>query len=67
MKPPENGDPCGHELETEIQRTRFVERPAELMKVNWADSPALTRDRSNARMLSREEALNLIHEASGKW
>jgi hypothetical protein len=67
MKPPENGEQCGHPLKTEIQRSRLVERSAEPMKVNWADSPALTRDRSGARMLTREEALNLIHEASGKW
>lgn len=36
-------------------------------KVNWADSPAVTRDRSGERVLSAEESLNLIHEAGGKW
>lgn len=35
--------------------------------VDWASSPAVQRDRSNERMLSAEESLNLIHEASGKW
>jgi prevent-host-death family protein len=43
------------------------ERSAEPNKVNWADSPALTRDRTGARMLTNEEALDLIHEAAGKW
>jgi prevent-host-death family protein len=43
------------------------ERPAEPKKVNWADSPALTRDRTGERMLTGEEALDLIHEAAGKW
>lgn len=36
-------------------------------EVNWADSPAVTRDRSGERVLSAEESLNLIHEAGGKW
>jgi prevent-host-death family protein len=43
------------------------ERPAEPVKINWADSPALTRDRTGERMLTGEEALDLIHEAAGKW
>jgi prevent-host-death family protein len=43
------------------------ERPVEPKKVNWADSPALTRDRTGERMLTGEEALDLIHEAAGKW
>ena len=38
--------------------------PAE---VNWADSPAVTRDRSGERVLSAEESRDLIHDAGGKW
>lgn len=43
------------------------ERPAVPQKVNWADSPAVTRDRTGEKMLSAEESLDLIHEAAGKW
>ena len=43
------------------------ERPVELKKVNWAESPAVTRDRTGERMLTAQESLDLIHEASGKW
>lgn len=35
--------------------------------VDWAASPAVQRDRTNERMLSAEESLQLIHDASGKW
>lgn len=35
--------------------------------VDWASSPAIQRDRSKERVLSAEESLNLIHEASGQW
>lgn len=35
--------------------------------VDWAASPEVTRDRTNERMLSAEESLQLIHDASGKW
>jgi len=35
--------------------------------VDWAASPEVTRDRTNDRMLSAEESLQLIHDASGKW
>ena len=43
------------------------ERPAEPKKVNWAESPAITRDRSGEKMLTAEESLDLIHEAGSKW
>jgi prevent-host-death family protein len=36
-------------------------------EVDWSESPAVKRDRSNARTLSAEESLEIIHEASGKW
>ena len=43
------------------------EKPAEAKIVNWAESPAITRDRTGHRILSAQESLDLIHEASGKW
>ena len=36
-------------------------------RVDWSQSPALKRDRSGSRVLSEEESLEIIHEASGKW
>ena len=48
--------------------TRFIpERPEEPKKVNWADLPEVTRDRSGERMLSARESSDLIHDAAGKW
>ena len=43
------------------------EKPAEAKIVNWAESPVITRDRTDHRILSAQESLDLIHEASGKW
>jgi prevent-host-death family protein len=43
------------------------EKPAEPKKVNWADSPAVTRDRSGERILTALESLDLIHDAASKW
>ena len=43
------------------------ERPAEPKKVNWAEAPETTRDRSLEPMLTAQESLDIIHEASGKW
>ena len=43
------------------------EKPAESKKVNWADAPEIIRDRSNERMLTAQESLDIVHEASGKW
>jgi antitoxin (DNA-binding transcriptional repressor) of toxin-antitoxin stability system len=36
-------------------------------EVDWSQSPAVKRDRSNASVLSAAESLDIIHEASGKW
>lgn len=36
-------------------------------RVDWSQSPAVKRDRSNSRVLSTEESLELIREAGGKW
>jgi prevent-host-death family protein len=35
--------------------------------VDWSESPAVKRDRSGSRVMSAEESLEIIHEASGKW
>ena len=43
------------------------EIPVEVRKVNWADAPEITRDRSGERVLSAQESLDLIHDAAGKW
>jgi prevent-host-death family protein len=43
------------------------EKPTEPKKVNWSESPAITRDRTGEKMLTAQESLDLIHEASGKW
>lgn len=43
------------------------EKAAEPKLVNWADSPALTRDRTGERMLTGQESLDIIHQAAGKW
>lgn len=43
------------------------ENPEGPNKVNWADSPAVTRDRSGERVLSAEESSQLIHDAAGQW
>lgn len=36
-------------------------------KVDWSDSPAVKRDRTQARVLTAQESSEIIHEASGKW
>ena len=43
------------------------ENPQEAKKVNWAESPAVTRDRSSERVLTAEESLELIHDAASLW
>jgi prevent-host-death family protein len=35
-------------------------------EVDWSQSPAMKRDRSDSRVLSVEESLEIIHETSGK-
>jgi len=36
-------------------------------RVDWSQSPAVRRDRSGSRVLTKAESLELIHEAGGKW
>ena len=36
-------------------------------EVDWSQSPAVKRDRSKTRVLSADEARELIHEAGGRW
>jgi prevent-host-death family protein len=43
------------------------EKQEEPKKVNWADSPAVTRDRSGERILTAQESSDLIHDAASKW
>jgi prevent-host-death family protein len=43
------------------------ENPAKPGKVNWADSPAVLRDRSAEPILSAAESSQLIHDAAGQW
>jgi prevent-host-death family protein len=43
------------------------ERPEEPKKVNWAEAPEITRDRTGERILSAEEVSELIHDAASKW
>jgi prevent-host-death family protein len=43
------------------------ERPAEPVKVNWAQAPEITRDRTLEPLLTAQQSLDTIHEASGKW
>jgi len=38
-----------------------------IREVDWSQSPAVKRDRSQCRVLSATESLELIHDASGKW
>jgi prevent-host-death family protein len=43
------------------------ENPGAPAKVNWAESPAVTRDRSGERVLTAAESSELIHEAASLW
>ena len=43
------------------------DKPDPPKTVNWADSPAVTRDRSGERVLTAEESSDLIHDAASKW
>ena len=43
------------------------EREESTQRVDWSQSPAVKRDRSEARVLSAEESREILHEASGKW
>ncbi len=43
------------------------EQTKKAAKVNWAESPAVKRDRSRSSALSATESRKILHEASGKW
>jgi prevent-host-death family protein len=43
------------------------EQDQQTQTVDWAESPAVKRDRSGARVMSAAESLEIVHEASGKW
>jgi antitoxin (DNA-binding transcriptional repressor) of toxin-antitoxin stability system len=43
------------------------EQDSSAQKVDWSQSPAITRDRSTSRVLSASESREIRHEASGKW
>ena len=43
------------------------EKPAERGKVDWSTSHAVTRDRSGEKMLTAEESVSVVREASGRW
>ena len=43
------------------------DKPDPPKKVDWANAPEITRDRSGERVLTAQESLDLIHEAGGKW
>jgi antitoxin (DNA-binding transcriptional repressor) of toxin-antitoxin stability system len=36
-------------------------------RVDWSQSPAVKRDRTAAAMLGADEALEIVHQAGGKW
>jgi prevent-host-death family protein len=43
------------------------EKPASPAKVDWANAPEVTRDRSGERMLTAEESEALRHDAASRW
>jgi len=43
------------------------EHPSGAGKVDWAQSPAVKRDRSGEKVLPAQESAELLHEAGGKW
>jgi prevent-host-death family protein len=43
------------------------EREESHQKVDWTQSPAVKRERPKSHVLTAEESIDLIHEASGKW
>jgi prevent-host-death family protein len=47
---------------------RLVPEPSsQSTKVDWANAPEVTRDRSRERMLTAEESEALRHDAAGQW
>jgi len=43
------------------------EKSAPPVKVDWANAPEVTRDRSGERMLTAAESEALRHDAAGGW
>jgi prevent-host-death family protein len=43
------------------------EQDQPMRKVDWSQSPAVKRDRTESRSLSADESLEIVHEASGRW
>lgn len=43
------------------------EKDEEPKNVNWAESPAVSRDRTHERMLTAEESSSILKESSGRW
>lgn len=43
------------------------EQDASVQKVDWSQSPAVKRDRSDARQMTEKESLEMVHDAGGKW
>jgi prevent-host-death family protein len=43
------------------------EQDHSIQSVDWSQSPAVKRDRSGSRVITAQEASELIHDASGKW
>ena len=46
---------------------RLVPEKPKGREVNWAESEAVTRDRSGERVLTAEESYQLIKDAGGHW
>jgi prevent-host-death family protein len=47
---------------------RLVPEPAmHAAKVDWQESPAVSRDRSREPLLTAEQSAELLREAGGKW
>jgi prevent-host-death family protein len=47
---------------------RLVPEPASApQQVDWSRSPAVSRDRSSARLLTAEETATIVHDAGGTW
>jgi prevent-host-death family protein len=36
-------------------------------RVDWSQSPAVARDRTNSRVMSAEESQEIVHDAAGRW
>ena len=36
-------------------------------RVDWSQSPAVGRNRMNARVISANESAEIVHDAAGRW